>query len=129
MSVSSALARGRAAALQLMVDACTITRLGDRVWNNVSGDYTQPPTTVYSGVCRIKSSGGGSDTQFGEHEATLHKYQVILPWDTSAEVQRGDRITITVSDDAWVIGRVMEVTDVAYSGTSTARRITVEDRS
>jgi hypothetical protein len=132
MSVASVLARGRAAAEQLMVDTCLIERHTGRVFNSVTGVYDDVWTQVYSGPCRVKGgarSSGGRDAEFGEHEATLHAYEIRLPWDTTPEIKREDRLTVTTSDDTWVIGRLLEIVDVAFSGTTTSRRIAAEDRS
>lgn len=130
MSVQSILAAGRVAALQVMLDTCLIERLGERVWNNATGDYTRTTTTIYTGQCRVKGSpGGGSDIDFAEHPTTLHTYTVSLPWDAEAEIKREDRFQVTASDDPWLVGRAMEVVDIALTGTSTARRISVQDRS
>jgi hypothetical protein len=127
MSVSSVLARGRAAVLQLMVDTCLIERKTGRTWDDVTGDYTDVWTTIYTGPCHLKKGGGG-DSQFGEHEATLNRYPVSLPWDPSVEIKREDRLTITTSADDWLIGRPMEVVDIDLNALATARRIVVEDR-
>ena len=123
------LARGRAAALQLMVDECLIERLTPGSFNSTTGDYADVWAEIYSGRCRLKSQGGGSAAQFGEHEVSLASYQVVLPWDMGPEIRIGDRVTITACEDSWVIGRHLDVTDVALNGISTARRITVQDRS
>ena len=135
MSVDSVLARGRTAALQLMRDTCIIERrTAHSALNTTTGQYTDTWTAVYSGACRIKSAAqrgvaAGRDVTTGESELTLHKYEIDLPWDATPEIHREDRVTVTASEDAWVIGRPLEVVDVGYTGTSTSRRLTVEDRS
>ena len=135
MSVEGVLARGREAALQLMRDTCIIERrTAHSALNTTTGQYTDTWTTVYSGPCRVKppgdrGAGSGRDVTTGEGEVTLHKYELDLPWDASPEVIRQDRATVTACDDTWVLGRRMEVVDVGYSGTSTSRRIAIEDRS
>lgn len=113
--------------LQLMVDACTIERHTGRTFDAVTGDYTDVWTTIYTGPCHLKKGGGG-DSDFGEHEATLNRYPVSLPWDPTAEIRREDRLTITTSADAWLIGRPMEVVEIDLNALATARRITVENR-
>lgn len=134
MSVDGVLARGRDAALQLMRDTCTVERKsGTPVLNETTGELTQAWTVVHTGACRVKPFGRagqtpGREVEFGEHEVTLHQYVAVLPWDTSAEVSREDRLTVTASDDTWLIGRPLEVVDVGFSGSATARRIVVEDK-
>ncbi|MFE3452385.1 DUF6093 family protein [Nonomuraea sp. NPDC059194] len=128
MSVEGVLSAGRTAALKLMRDTCTVERQdGDPVLNEETGQLEQPYITVYSGRCRIKPRSS-SETEWGEHEVTLHSYVAVLPWDASPEIGREDRLTVTASDDAWLIGRHLEVIAVSLAGTSTARRILVEDK-
>lgn len=127
MSVEAALAAGRSAALQLMRDTCLIERK--------TGETTDPDTleivemweTVYEGVCRVKPRSS-REAEWGEQEVTLHQYSVHLPWDAAPAVQRVDRFTTLTSDDAWLLGRHLEVIAISHAGTSTARRILIEDR-
>ncbi|KAB8186867.1 hypothetical protein FH608_046090 [Nonomuraea phyllanthi] len=134
MSVSGVLARGRTAALMLMRDTCTVERKdGDPVLNDETGQLEQAWTTVYTGVCRVKSGGragqgAGRETEWGEREVTLHQYTAVLPWDTTEVIAREDRLTVTASDDTWLIGRHLEVIDISLAGTATARRLLVEDK-
>ena len=134
MSVSGVLARGRAAALALMRDTCAIERKnGAPVFNETTGQLEQQWATVYTGRCRIKSGGragqgSGRETDWGEREVTLHQYTAALPWDTPEVVKREDRLTVTASEDTWLIGRPLEVIDLSLSGTATARRLLVEDK-
>lgn len=128
MSVDGVLARGRAAALQLLRDTCAVERRSSRVLDENTGQHADIWTSIHTGLCRVKPRSH-SEAEFGEREVTLHQYTVVLPWDVSAEIQREDRLTITASDDAWLIGRPLEVIDVGLSGTSTARRLIVEDKA
>lgn len=128
MSVEGVLAAGRSAALRLMRDTCTVERkAGDPVLNEETGQLEQPYTAVYTGACRIKPRSS-SETEWGEREVTLGQYVAVLPWDASPEIQREDRLTVTASDDAWLIGRPLEVIGINLAGTSTARRLLVEDK-
>lgn len=128
MSVSGVLARGRAAALALMRDTCVVERkTGDPVLDEETGQLEQPWAAVYAGVCRVKPRSS-SESEWGEREVTLHSYVAVLPWDATPEVQRGDRLTVTASDDAWLIGRNLDVIAISLAGTATARRLLVEDK-
>lgn len=130
--LEGALADGRREALALMRDTCTVERKsGVPVMDEDTGQDVQAWAEVYGGVCRVKqvAQGAGQQAEFGEHEVTLHRYTVVLPWDTVAEINREDRLTVTVSDDAWLIGRPLEVIDISYAGTATARRLAVEDKA
>lgn len=123
-----ALADGRREALVLMRDTCTVDRKdGDPVLNETTGELEQLYETVYTGVCRIKPRSS-SETEWGEREVSLQQLVAVLPWDASAQVRREDRLTVTVSDDAWLIGRPLEVIGISLAGTSTARRLLVEDK-
>jgi hypothetical protein len=132
VSVEGVLARGRTAALQLLRDTCTVERkTGDRVFDPGTGQYAETWEPVHSGPCRVKrGEAGGRDAELGDVvNVTLHRYEVRLPWDATPEIRRDDRLTITASDDVWLVGRPLEVVDVAYAGTSTVRKLIVEDRS
>ncbi len=131
MSVDGVLALGRAAAEQLLRDACLIERKdGPPVLNTLTGQNVQEWVTVYTGRCRVKTVGQGSESEYGEREVTLHRYAISLPWDTTAAVRREDRLTVTAcGDDPQLVGRQLEVIDVAYSGTATVRRLVAEDRT
>ncbi|GAA3416408.1 DUF6093 family protein [Streptosporangium vulgare] len=127
MSVTGILARGRAAALQLMRDTCTVERKdGAPVLDEATGELVQAWETVYTGACRVKPRSS-REAEWGEHEVTLHQYTVGFPWDVEPEFRREDRVTITASDDAWLIGRHLNVIGVSLAGTSTTRRILAED--
>ncbi|MFI6813767.1 DUF6093 family protein [Nonomuraea sp. NPDC050328] len=128
MSVEGVLAAGRAAALKLMRDTCEVERKdGPPVLDPDTGLYVQNWATVHAGICRVKPRAS-SETEWGEHEVTLHQYAVSLPWDTGPVIQREDRLTVLTSDDGWLVGRPLEVVAISLAGTSTTRRILVEDK-
>ncbi|WP_157253208.1 DUF6093 family protein [Nonomuraea typhae] len=128
MSVSGVLAQGRAAALQLMRDTCVVERKdGDPVLNETTGVLEQQWAPIYTGACRVKPRSS-SETEWGEREVTLHSYVAVLPWDAAPEIQREDQLTITASDDTWLIGRHLEVIAISLAGAATARRLLVEDK-
>lgn len=133
MSVNGVLAQGRAAALKLLRDTCVIERRdGDPVLNQDTGELEQLWTAVYQGICRVRGRAArqadASETEWGEREVTLGRYIAILPWSTTQQVRREDRLRVLTSDDTWLIGRNLEVIAVQLSGTSTARRLLVEDK-
>lgn len=131
MSVHSVLAQGRAAVEQLFVDTCKIERLADGrgPFNPTTGDYDPTWQTLYEGRCRLKNQGAGSSSEYGEHEVNLPTYQLVLPYDVSPEIRETDRVTVTSSADAWLVGRQMQVTGVDKTAIKTARRLTVQDRT
>lgn len=128
MSVSGVLAAGRTAALALMRDTCTVERKdGVPVLDENTGLLVQSWITIYTGQCRVKPRSS-SETEWGEREVTLGQYVAVLPWDASGQVKREDRLTVSASDDAWLVGRHLEVIGINLAGTSTARRLLVEDK-
>jgi hypothetical protein len=128
MSVEGILSQGRAAALRLMREACTVERKdGPPVLDEPTGQLTQGWVEIYAGPCRGKTATP-SESEWGEREVTFARFQVAFPWDTTPAIRRDDRIIFTSSDDAWLVGRQLHVIGVALNGTSTARRVTVEDR-
>jgi hypothetical protein len=128
VSVAGVLARGRAAALQLMRDTCTVERKsGPPVLDPDTGLLVQPWVAVYTGACRVKPRSS-SETEWGEREVTLAQYVAVLPWDATPTIKREDRLRVTASDDAWLVGRNLEVIGISLAGTSTARRLLVEDK-
>lgn len=126
--LEQALVDGRREALVLMRDTCTVDRKdGDPVLDETTGELEQLYETVYTGACRLKPRSS-SETEWGEREVSLQQLVAVLPWDASAQVRREDRLTVTASDDAWLIGRPLEVIGISLAGTSTARRLLVEDK-
>lgn len=137
MSVRSVLARGRAAHLQLLVDACWIRRVTGETLDPDTDVMTPTYATIYDdaetpgagGPCRLKAYRIGRPTVAGDAPIELQRYEIHLPWDTDIPVQKDDIAFMTTTDDAWVIGRPLTVTDVSYGGTTTVRHIIVEDRA
>jgi hypothetical protein len=137
MTARSALAGGRAAHAQLYFDVCTITRVTGRVLGSDNA-YTDTLATVYTGPCRLKRpTTEAGQAQVGEQAVRVRQYELHLPWDAvavqvgtdPATVLENDVVTLTASDDAWAIGRPLTVLDAGLSGSTTARRLTVEARS
>ncbi|HEY9484190.1 MAG TPA: DUF6093 family protein, partial [Micromonosporaceae bacterium] len=58
MSRASVLARGRAAALAGMVDACLIERMTGTTTDPDTGQVTETWSTTYTGPCRVQEHGG-----------------------------------------------------------------------
>lgn len=129
MSLKSVLARGRARHAVLLVDACTISRVTGQTLDPDTNQLTPTTEQIYAGECRLKTYRVGRPATAGEASIELQRYELELPWDAPVPVMRDDVATMTAGDDTWVIGRPLTVTDVSYSGTSTARHLIVEDRS
>jgi hypothetical protein len=122
------LAAGRAAHAALMTDACTVTRGGTRTYVPATQSYTVTPgdTVVYTGPCRIKI-WRGQDEQAAEAEVNVQRYYLDLPLTGVApDVKRYDKVTITSSLNAALVGRVLVLTNAEAETTDTAYRITCE---
>lgn len=128
MSARGALAAGRAAHEQVMLDTCTVRHKTGQALD--ANDVMVPIyVTVYSGPCRVKAFRMGHQTEAGQVAILMRGYDVQIPWDAPGQILRADILTIDTSDDTWVIGRPLTVNEVEFSGTQTARHIKVEDDS
>lgn len=130
------LARGRAAHRELMGEEIRLYEQGPDVFDRESGDTVPGPQTVlYTGPGRVKpvAEATGTDEQAGEREVSLRGYEVAVPWSTElapgVRVVPGARIEVLASADTRMVGLVLWVTGVQYSGTATAWRLSAEDRS
>lgn len=124
MGREEVLARGRAAALIGMRDACTITRTGDPITDPISGDVTRPATTLYTGKCRVQQHQATADRQdIGEDQLLLLRLEVQLPM-TVVGLEVGDEITMTASaSDPDLPGRAFRIHDLAHATDKTSRRV------
>jgi hypothetical protein len=126
MALDALLARGRAAAeSKLMVDACTITRVGARTTDTTTGAVTTPTSTLYTGQCRVQQKQAQAQREdTGEDHLLLLRLEVQLPVAGTEGLRVGDRITITASvHDADLLGRVFLIHDLAHATHKTARRV------
>lgn len=139
MSVSGVLRRGRARHLDLLVDRCRAERVTGEAWDRATSSYTPTTATLLpSGTrCRLKAPTTAAETAIaGEQAIIQRRYELDLEWDVTPTLDGApvaldveDIVTIEVSDDSWVIGRPLTVVGIGFSGTTTARRIVVEDRT
>lgn len=129
MTARSVLDAGRAAHQQLMLDQCEIARPVAPVWDPETGTYQQlDPAVIYTGPCRVKPAGVGQETQAGEEQLAVRRYEVALPADASGPVGVGDVLTVTDSTDAWLPQRPLVVDHPEVSTARTARWLTVVDQ-
>lgn len=135
MSVGSVLARGRGAALQLMRDQVTISRLGLPVFDPSTGAEISAGTTIYTGSADVKAmTVAVRDTQAGEQEITLRTYDVRLPFGTvpspgGPRFLVDDLVSVDECEDPGLEGLVLHVVDPQHGGRRTALHIIAEDRS
>lgn len=133
MSRARLVDRGRAAAEAGMVDACTIRRpvTGLAVTDPVTGVVVKgyAPADPYSGKCRVQQLLARVDQHdVGEDYVTMLRLVLQLPVSVVG-VQVNDEVTITVSQDPDLVGRVFLIWDLFHKTDSTSRRIGVKERT
>lgn len=129
MSATTAVLAGRRRAEALMVDTCTVTRAGSGTTDDLTGEVTSTPTTVYAGRCKVQQAAAmGQRVDAGEASTVLLRLEVHLPVAGSEDVRRGDLVTITASaNDPALMGKTFRVHDQAAKSFATARRLGVEE--
>lgn len=130
MTRGTVLARGRAAAEQGMVDACTIRRVASVTTDPLTGATTPTWTDLYAGKCRVQQHQAQAQREdVAEDHLLLLRLEVQLPMSvTSLEV--GDEITMTSSaHDPDLPGRVFLIHDLAHKTEATARRVQCVERT
>jgi hypothetical protein len=129
MSRDSALARGQAAALASMVDACTIRRRTGETTDPATGETTPTWSALYAGPCRVQQSLAQAD-QHDAGEDYLLQLRLTLQLPVSVTgLEVNDEATLTVSRDADLVGRVFLVRDLFHKTDETARRVGVTERT
>lgn len=130
MSAPLTLAAGRALALSLMVDECTVTRAtGTLAWDEDEGTETAgTATTVYTGPCKVQRQRiAPQDPEAGERMVTVEQVEIHVPVEAT-EPQIGDVATITsaVFDPA-LVGRQFRVAGLFHKSWATARRLRCDE--
>lgn len=128
MSVASNLTlAGRRFHEQIMDDACTITRAGTRTLNETTGLYSQTPTTVYTGACRVVvPPRHPQDVVLTGQVEVVQTARLDLPVAASAGVRDGDVATFTASVDPALVGLKYRLKGVPGQTHGTARRFFME---
>jgi hypothetical protein len=130
LNPAPALARGRAAAEDLMKDTCTIRRRVSKVTSTVDGSVSWTYADIYAGKCRFQMRAGDARTE-DEGEAHLHllRVEVQLPMSVTG-LRVLDEVTCDASaHDPDLPGRVFLVRDLAHKTHATARRVRAEERT
>lgn len=129
MSAASVLARGRAAAEALMVDACTIRRVTSQS-TGAGGVVTPTYSTLYTGKCRVQQDKAQAQQQDpGEAAVLMLRLEIQLPMSVTG-LQAEDVVTITASaHDPDLVGRVFIIRDLAHASHKTARRVQVMEKT
>ena len=128
MSAAAALLEGRVQAESLMVDTCTITRLGEPVTDPETGDVTNSTETVYTGKCKVQSKDSATASpEAGGAVFTVVSRQVHIPADDSLVVRDGDVVTITGAAQAIRVGKQYRVQGFTPDTFDTAFRLPVKE--
>lgn len=128
MSRASVTARGRAAALQGMVDACTIQHRTGSSTDQDTGVDTPTYSQIYSGPCRFQvSAPSASESDVGEAQVYVSQTILQLPM-TVVGVGNEDVVTCTSSAlDPDLPGRKFTVKGVLRKTHVTSRRIELQE--
>jgi hypothetical protein len=125
VSAASLLARGRAAAAALMVDACTIQHVTGSTTNTTTGMVTPTYSTLYTGPCKVQGGQSDSGQDVGEAHLAVLGLTVHVPISVVGVVET-DVVTITASvNDPELVGRVFRVSGPVHKSYATARRLPV----
>lgn len=112
---------------QIMDDACVVSREGNRVLNEATGQYAIASTPVYSGPCRlvVQPRPPKDANAVGQVEAVTNA-RCDFPVSTSTGIRDGDVVTFTVSVDPALVGEKYRLRGLAGQTHATARRFFVE---
>jgi hypothetical protein len=131
VSATSAMLRGRTAALALMTDTLVVTRLnpGATTTDPETGIVTKAYTTVHSGIGKIQRQPRdilARLAQVGEAEVFTAHVEVHLPV-TATGVASDDIATVTASpNDPDLVGKAFHIRELAAKTWQTARRFGAE---
>lgn len=128
MSRDSVLARGRAFAVTGFTATCLIQRVQSLDTNPQTGVVTPTYVTIYTGACRVQSSGGASPVDV----AQANRYEVPstlqIPVAGTSDVRVEDRVTIlTNPNDTDLVNRVFHITGLHRATHKTARRLEMQN--
>ena len=128
MSAVDAVLDGRREAESLMLDMCTVSRLGEPVTDPETGVVTPGETFVYSGPCKVQQTiSQASNPSAGGHQFTVQDVR----WDTPVTAGPflvGDVVTMVASVlDPQLVGRAFRVIETFHKSGATAQRTRVSE--
>ena len=125
--LGTALGMGRRMAESRMTDTISVTRPGEKTWDEGAGEYVSTPVDVYSGAARVRhDSGRPGDVEAGSQLLTLGSLEVHVPVG-SASLQPDDQIMVTACPTRPdQVGRVFIVIAPFDGSQTTAVRYKVE---
>jgi hypothetical protein len=118
----------RTQAESLMIDACTVRRLGEPATDPDTGNVTPSLTVVYSGPCKVQQTlSQASNPSAGGHQFTVQDVR----WDTPVSAgpfMVDDVVTMTsCALDPQLVGRVFRVIETFHKSGATAQRTRVSE--
>ncbi len=128
MSIQSTVESGRRMALSMLIDRGVITRgVSAPVFDPITGELSTPTgDVVYEGPCRIKTpSAVERNVIFGDTQVTKSRFIAMFRWDIP-DVEIGNIVTVTESDDPHITTRSFRVVMVPSSSVLTHRKLGVE---
>lgn len=123
MSAASVTLRGRAAAVRLMVDTCTITRVVSAATNLDTGVVTYTRVTVYTGPCRFQAPAAAASAPTDVAQAHVYTQQPSLQVPiTVTDVQPDDQVAaLTAALDPNLVERTWHVRGGSHKTHATKR--------
>ena len=111
-----------------MLDACTVSRLGDPVTDPDTGNVTPGEDLIYSGPCKVQQTiSQASNPSAGGHSFTVQDSRVDFPV-AAGPLLVNDVVTLTASVlDPQLVGRVFRVSELFHKSYATAQRTRVEE--
>lgn len=109
----------RVQAESMMTGTCIITRSGERVFDETTGDYTSTSTPVYSGPCRVRFESAVATPVDAQSQVYIRQQPTLhLP------VAGTDGIQV---DDVATVGTLtLRIVGLHADTHATARRLPVE---
>src|SRR5690606_28278811 len=109
-----------------MTSTATITRLGEPVWDEETGDYTDALTTVYTGKCKVQTfQAFEAEPEAGGAQRVIQRYYLHVPVSAGVFLP-GDRAEITASANPILVGNVYVVAAPHEKDWQTAQRLLVD---
>lgn len=125
--MSYALSSGRRMAESRMTDACTVSRVGEPVLDEDTGEMVGTVVAVYTGPCRVKHpSTGARDVEAGSQLLVVGQLELHVPVGTPV-FAADDVVVITASETrADQVGREFTVVGPFDGSQTTALRYRIE---
>ena len=116
----------QAHAESLMTSTVTVTRLGEPVWDEDAGTYTDAPTTVYEGRCKVQTfQAFEAEPEAGGAQRVIQRYYLHVPVSAGVFLP-GDRAEVTASANPLLVGNVYVVAAAHEKDWQTAQRLLVD---